>query len=24
MYIHQLKNWPDFTWDADAIYTPVN
>ncbi|WP_316752175.1 Fic family protein [Pedobacter gandavensis] len=19
MYLHQLKNWPDFTWDTDAI-----
>lgn len=19
MYIHQLKNWPDFTWDTEAI-----
>jgi hypothetical protein len=22
MYIHQNKNWPKFTWDADVI-TPL-
>jgi len=21
MYIHQLKDWPDFTWDTDALLT---